>query len=68
MEITIKDDQHPIEEADTVLHEVIHGIDNIIGLGLEETQVRHLASSLIGVFLDNPEFSQWLITPYERKK
>lgn len=59
--IHVQDGLTPIEESDTVLHEVIHGIDYVTGLGLEERQVRGLAAALIGLFQDNPQFAQYLI-------
>lgn len=63
--IQIREGQTPIEEADTVLHEVLHGIARHAGLGMdeemEEQAVGCLATGLIGVLQDNPEFAKWLI-------
>lgn len=58
--INIHDGLTPTEEADTVLHEVIHAIDETIGTGLTEHQVHHLACGLFGVFQDNPELAEYL--------
>lgn len=58
--IHVQDGLTPIEEADTVLHEVIHGIDYVMGLGLEERQVRGLGAALVGLFQDNPQFAKYL--------
>lgn len=68
--LSIASDQTPIEAADTLLHEVIHAIDWIVGLELSEHQVRHLSATLVGVLQDNPEFAQWLIQDktWERKQ
>lgn len=44
------------EEQDVVLHEIIHAIDHSMHLELEESQVSRLASGLIALFKDNPEF------------
>lgn len=60
LSITIKAGQLPIEEADTLLHEAIHGLDYLYNLKLTEHQVRVLATSLLGVFQDNPEFTQFV--------
>lgn len=63
--ITIDAQQSLVEEADTVLHEVMHAIFYTMKIGLdidtEEKVVSALASGLVGVFQDNPEFAQWLI-------
>lgn len=62
-QIDIRDDQHPIEEADTLLHEAIHGIWYTMDIGLpqhEEFVVRKLATGLMQVFLDNPSFLKYL--------
>jgi hypothetical protein len=51
----------PLEqEQDTVLHEVIHAIDNELNLGLREAQVRSLATGVLAVMKDNPRFSTYL--------
>jgi len=56
--------QTPVEEADTLLHEVMHAIlycqGREYGGEVEETYVRALATGLIGVLQDNPEFASWL--------
>jgi len=58
--INIHEGLTPIEEADTLLHEVIHAIDFTIGTGLTEHQVHHLASGLIGVLQDNEDLCKYL--------
>ncbi|MDI6617889.1 MAG: hypothetical protein QME45_04315 [Clostridiales bacterium] len=37
-----------------LMHEVIHGIDDIFDIGLEEKQVQQLAKGLYEVIKDNP--------------
>lgn len=53
-------------KRDTILHELMHAVRSLQGReyggGVEEDYVRSLATGLIGVFDDNPEFAQWLIT------
>lgn len=44
------------EEQDVILHEIIHALDHSMHLGLDESQVSRLASGLIALFKDNPEF------------
>jgi hypothetical protein len=39
----------------TVIHECIHGIDNVFDIGLKEEQVEKLAKGLYGFIKDNPE-------------
>lgn len=64
MVIHILDGQHPVEEADTMIHELLHAIWFIMSIDQgdvdEEAVVRRLASGLIGVFLDNPELLAYL--------
>jgi hypothetical protein len=56
----------PIDKRDTILHELMHAIRSTQGREyggeVEEDYVRSLATGLIGVFDDNPEFAKWLIT------
>ena len=58
--INISDNLTPVEEADTVLHELIHAIDLSMGLEMSEHQVHHLATGLIALFQDNPEVALYL--------
>lgn len=64
-EITIRDGQHPIEEADTVLHEALHALFYLLNFNLssttEEKIVRGTATGLIQIFLDNPDFLKYLV-------
>jgi hypothetical protein len=64
--------QRPITETDTVLHEVLHAILHCQGREdggkTEETYVRALATGLVGVLKDNPEFGQWLLSNINRTK
>lgn len=64
-EITIKDGQVPVEEADTIIHESLHALFYLLDMGLslkkEEAIVRPLATGILQVFLDNPEFLKYLL-------
>lgn len=64
--IKIQEGQIEIEEADTMLHETVHGVDYLLDLGLTERQVRLLATALIGIFQDNPEFTSYITRPLSR--
>lgn len=63
--ITRDINQSPTEFADTSLHEVGHAICYTMripgDMETEEKYVSALATGLMGVLQDNPEFAQWLI-------
>lgn len=56
--IAIREGQHPVEEADTLLHEIFHAIWYVMSISdggaAEEQVVRRLASGMLQVILDNP--------------
>ena len=45
---------------DTILHEVIHAVDEILHLRMKENQVHQLAAGLIAVLKQNKELAKWL--------
>lgn len=45
---------------DTLLHEVIHSVDEILSIGLRERQVHQLAAGLIAVLKQNKDLTNWL--------
>ena len=57
----------PSQIRDTVLHEVIHALDLSLHLELSEQQVHAIAASLFGTFMNNTEFTQWLLSKALRK-
>jgi hypothetical protein len=59
--VDILNGQHPLEERDTLLHEFIHVVDEVMKVGLSEKQVTILAHGLAGIFQDNPKFAQYII-------
>lgn len=65
MTILVKEGQPEIQEADTLLHEVIHCIDYLMNLDLTEHQVTALSTGLIGVFQDNHKFGKFVTRPIE---
>jgi DNA gyrase inhibitor GyrI len=46
---------------DTLLHETIHAIDETLITGMTEQQVSNIASVLLAVLKDNPEFTSWIL-------
>lgn len=51
----------PLEqEQDTLLHEVVHGIDHEMNLNMSEKQVRGLATGMLAVLKDNPRLLTYL--------
>jgi len=68
--ITVDSSQTPIEEADTVLHEVLHTIAWTMKIGMdretEERVVSAFASGLLWVIQDNPQFGIWLVDDKSR--
>jgi hypothetical protein len=63
--INIRNGQTPIEEKDTILHELIHVVDHLMGTEMNERQVTLLAHGLIGLFQDNQEFAEYIIKKVE---
>ena len=67
--IEIEDGQPPVEEADTVIHEVLHAIHFLMDIGLshkrEEEVVRKMATGLMQVFADNPHLLMYLANAAE---
>jgi hypothetical protein len=64
--------QDPFDTRDTLLHETFHAIlaqQGRVTHGSEEEEmyVRALATGLMGVLQDNPEFAKWLIQPIPKK-
>jgi hypothetical protein len=48
------------QKAHTLLHEVIHGIDFFLEIGLSEEQTERLMKGLLMVFQDNPDFVEYI--------
>lgn len=58
--IFIREGQPLESEQDTVLHEVIHCIEEMLGLDMTEEQVTKLAMGLLAAIKDNPSFVRYL--------
>lgn len=58
--INIKSGQQKLLEADTILHEAVHVLDEIFQLGLTERHVYCLTGGIIALLRDNPEFVKYL--------
>lgn len=63
-QITIRDGQVPIEEADTLVHESFHAIWYLMDIGqtsdMEEHVVRKLATGFTLLLKENPELLKYL--------
>ena len=58
--IDISEEYGPERGKVALLHEVIHGIDQLSGLELEEKEIRGLANSLYEVGIRNPEIIKYI--------
>lgn len=54
-------EQTPQSMRDTLLHETTHAIDETLGLGMTEQQVSNVATVLLAVLRDNPQFTKFLL-------
>jgi hypothetical protein len=61
--ILVRDGQPLESEQDTLLHEVLHAVDEAMGLKLKEYQVKGAATGLLAVLKRNPA-----LVAYLRKK
>jgi hypothetical protein len=66
--IKIKSGQHPLAEADTLLHECIHAIDDCFQLKLSERQVYCLAVGVIALLRDNKTMMPYLAEAIEKPR
>jgi hypothetical protein len=60
LKITIKKNQPAILEADTLLHEILHAIDDAMQTKMKERQVHCTATGLLALFKDNPDFVKYM--------
>lgn len=58
--ILIREAQPLESEQDTVLHEIIHAVEEAMGLRMKESQVKGAATGLLAVLKDNPQLVSYL--------
>ena len=58
--IEIRDDLSYQQTKETLLHEVLHGIDDCMSIDLTEDQISGISQGLMSVFVDNPKFTNYL--------
>jgi hypothetical protein len=63
-QILVRDGQPLESEQDTLLHEVLHAVEEAVDARLKETQVKKVATALLAVLKDNPS----LVTYLRRKR
>jgi hypothetical protein len=66
--IKIKSGQHPLAEADTLLHECIHAIDDCFQLKMSERQVYCLAVGVLALLRDNKSMMPYLTEAIEKPR
>lgn len=66
--VKVKAGQHPLAEADTLLHECLHAIDDCFQLKMTERQVYCTATGIIALLRDNKHFVQYLINAIENPR
>lgn len=54
-EIHLNDDYSTQQQKATLLHEMVHGISDMYGLGFDEPTVEVFSDALFTVMCDNPE-------------
>lgn len=61
--ITVQEDQHPVEEADTLLHEIMHAVWYCMAIPdenvNEEQAIRSMATGMMAVIMDNPKLLKY---------
>ena len=62
-EIALRSDVSPEDKRVTLLHEILHGVDDAWGLRLKERQVDMLAKALYQLLRDNG----WRVCPMEEQ-
>jgi hypothetical protein len=68
-EITLSPALKSVDEtADTLLHEILHGIEYNNGWDVDETRVRRTATALMAILRDNPEVAEIILGRYKWKQ
>lgn len=58
--VRYREGQQPVFQADTILHELLHAIDDAMQLDMKERQVYCVAVGLVALLRDNPDFLEYL--------
>jgi len=58
--ILVRDGQPLESEQDTLLHELMHAIDEAVDARMKETQVKKVSTALLAVLKDNPALVAYL--------
>lgn len=58
--IQVRVTQHPVQQADTLLHEAMHALDHELHCGMTEPQIRRMATGILALLRDNPELTGFL--------
>ena len=66
--IKIRSGQNKFDEADTLLHECIHALDERFQLNLTERQVYCTTVGLLCLLKDNPEMLQYLSSAINKRE
>lgn len=61
MTITLNDECGEVQERTTVMHELVHAIDDFLYLELSHQEVYVLSQVLYQVLIDNPKFVDYLL-------
>lgn len=67
-QIKIKINQHHESARETLLHEVIHAVEEQLSLGLKEKQVHCLAIGMFQVLNENPDLVKYLLEKSPKRK
>ena len=59
--IVVARDQHVEQMQDTLLHEIVHVVDNLMETEMTERQVACLATGLLAVMKENMALFMWLM-------
>lgn len=66
--IKIRSGQSKFDEADTLLHECIHALDERFQLNLTERQVYCTTVGLLCLFKDNPHMLQYISSVIDKRE
>lgn len=58
--ILVEEGQTLASEQDTLLHEIMHGVERAMDLEVPETAIHRLATGLLAVLKDNPKLVRYL--------